>query len=178
MWTLRAGRIEDEDDAARRHLGNIFETRGLTFRHLDPVQLGIVGVFEFLIGNADWSVPALHNIRVIRTLDENALPLAYDFDWSGLVSAAYATPDPRLPIRSVQDRLYRGSCLTPQEMAQVLGRFQSKRAEIEALYAEPGELDPAYVRFVRGYIAEFFRIIGTPSLVQQALVSTCRELGG
>ena len=34
----------------------------------------------------------------------------YDFDWSGVVNARYATPDPKLDVRNVRDRVFRGFC--------------------------------------------------------------------
>ncbi len=170
--------IEDEDDAARRNMGNILETRGLTFNHLEPLQLGIVGVFEFLIGNTDWSVPALHNIRVVQGLDMIPRPFAYDFDWSGLVSTRYATPDPRFAIRSVKDRLYRGPCLSTTDLVKVLDLFRSKRADIMKLYEDAKALDVAYFQFVQGYLTDFFRSIDSPEVVKSAIVARCRDIGG
>jgi hypothetical protein len=169
--------IEDEDDAARRNMGNISEIRGRTFSHVDPTSIALVGLFEYFIGNADWSLPALHNIRVIEPLNQFPRVFAYDFDWSGLVSTRYATPDPRLGIRSVRDRLYRGPCMSPNDLHTLLELFRSKRADILKLYEETKGLDPEYMIFVRNFFADFFRTIENPALVQQAIVSTCREIG-
>lgn len=47
-----------------------------------------VAIFEYMIGNTDWSVPNNHNIELVFSRDNPALmPYAvpYDFDYCGLV---------------------------------------------------------------------------------------------
>ena len=54
----------------------------------------------------------------------------------GVVFARYAKPDPRLGIPTVQDGLFRGPCLTPDDLAPVLAKFNERtRQDIKALYA-------------------------------------------
>ena len=58
-------------------------------------------LFEYMIGNTDWSTYALHNMELVRKEDGDHLPIPYDFDFSGLVNTIYANPDPKLGIASV-----------------------------------------------------------------------------
>ena len=70
-----------------------------------------MAVFQFMIGNTDWSVPYLQNIKFI-TKDSTKAPLTvpYDFDHAGIVSAPYALPAEELEMSSVLERRYRGYC--------------------------------------------------------------------
>ena len=80
---------------------------GLTWIHLDAPTLTRMMLFEYMIGNTDFSIWALHNVRIVQDRARKLFPVPYDFDLSGFVHAPYATPDPRIGIRSVLDRLYR-----------------------------------------------------------------------
>jgi hypothetical protein len=52
-----------------------------------------MAVFQYMIGNTDWSVPYLHNIRIL-SFDAQTIPsvVPYDFDHAGIVNAPYALP--------------------------------------------------------------------------------------
>ena len=57
--------IEDESDMAKRNGGRIFTLRGGTFADMDPTANGLVSVFAYFLGNTDWSLYSLHNIRLV-----------------------------------------------------------------------------------------------------------------
>ncbi len=168
---------EDEDDAAKRVGGVISPLRRAVFADVDAAQLALVALFEYAIGNSDWSLYALHNIRMIQMPQMTYLPMAYDFDHAGLVSTRYAKPDYRLPIKTVQERLYTGPCVAPSELAPAIERFRERRAAIEALYAPREGLDTKYVEWARRYIADFYRTIENPGAVKKEILATCRKDG-
>jgi hypothetical protein len=134
--------------------------------------MALISVFAYFLGNTDWSLYSLHNIRLVSTSDGRYIPIAYDFDWSGLVFTRYAKPDPRLGIKTVQDRLYRGPCITPAEMASVIAKFTAQKPAIKALYARL-PLDDGYRRRALDYQEEFFRIIADQRQVKRELIETC-----
>src|ERR1700682_561408 len=70
-----------------------------------------IAVFEYMIGNTDWSVQYQQNIKLIK-FDSSSVPspVPYDFDMSGIVNSPYATPAEELNMRSVRERRYRGYC--------------------------------------------------------------------
>jgi len=53
-----------------------------------------LAIFNYMIGNYDWSIPGQHNVIVLKSLsfDPYGLGIAipHDFDWTGLVNASYA----------------------------------------------------------------------------------------
>ena len=100
-------------------------------------------------------------------------PVAYDFDWTGIVNTSYASPDYRLPIRSVRERLYRGICRTPEEWAPVIARFEAARKALYAVYDSLPALDPKYVEQTREYLDRFFEIIGRPDRLEREMIDPC-----
>ena len=163
--------IEDESDMAKRNGGRIFTVRGGTFADMDPQQTATLSVFAYYLGNTDWSLYSLHNIRLV-ILGDRYVPVPYDFDWSGVVFARYAKPDPRLGIPTVQDRLFRGPCLTPADLAPILAKYNDRRADIKALYARL-PLDDGYRRRAMDYIDDFYHVIGDQRQVKRELIETC-----
>jgi hypothetical protein len=87
--------IEHENEVARRHGGRIVELPRIVFKDLDAPTLTRMMMFEYMIGNTDFSIWALHNVRIVQDPARRLYPVPYDFDLSGFVHAPYATPDPR-----------------------------------------------------------------------------------
>jgi len=164
--------IEDESDMAKRNAGRITTVRGGTFNDMDPSQMALVSVFAYFIGNTDWSLYSLHNIRLVSTSDGRYMPVPYDFDWSGVVATRYAKPDPRLGTKTVQERLFRGPCLTPAALAPVLAKFTDHKADIKALYTRL-PLDDGYRKRTFDYQEEFYHVIGDPRQVKREIIEPC-----
>jgi hypothetical protein len=165
--------FENEEDVAKRLEGEVVELRRALFDDVDPQQINEVSIFEYFIGNTDWSLYALHNIRLVRKLDGTLLPLAYDLDFSGLVGTRYATPDYRLSIRNVKQRLYRGPCRTVEDLEPALAPYRAKEAEVLAVYDSIPGLDPRYVKEAQGYLKEFFSLVKKPRDVKGTFVDAC-----
>jgi hypothetical protein len=103
--------FEDPDELADRLGGRMAKTAGASADDLDPGQAAIAYIFEYFIGNTDFSFNGVHNAELVMKSDgSQLLPVAYDFDFSGAVNAPYATVDPKLPNKRVIDRLFRGYC--------------------------------------------------------------------
>ncbi|MFN8580948.1 MAG: hypothetical protein U0163_08250 [Gemmatimonadaceae bacterium] len=169
--------VENEDHVAARVQGAVQELRGATFDDLDANDLLSQTLFEYMIGNTDWSIYALHNIRLVQTVDGAFHPVPYDFDFSGLVGTRYAIPDPKLPIKTVRDRLFRGPCRSFDAWGPTLARFKESKARVLAVYDSLPALDKSYARDARDYLADFFRTIERPSDAKAAIVDTCSDKG-
>jgi hypothetical protein len=105
--------IEPVKQLVARTNGVKAEVPAVSLVSLDQAQAALVYIFQYLIGNTDWSLVTAesdehccHNVDLIDVGSKRFL-LPYDFDLSGLVNATYARPDPSLRIRKVQQRLYR-----------------------------------------------------------------------
>lgn len=173
LGTRTAMFIENEDDMAARQGGRIREFRRAIFADMDGETLDQLSIFQFLIGNTDFSIYALHNVRLAVTQSGRVLPIPYDFDFSGLVSAPYASPPPQLSIRSVRDRLYRGPCRPWADVAPSVGRFTAKQGEILALVEQVPGLVPNEARDVKEFLQGFFAVAGNAREAQDAFVVRC-----
>ena len=164
--------IEHENRLAQRHGMRVVEDTGAPIARLDPQHTVFMAVFQYFIGNTDWSVRALHNIILLADSAGRLFPVPYDFDWSGVIATRYARPDTSLHIRSVEQRLYAGYCGSPDEFEQVFARFRQHRAAIEALYnLEP--LDRQHRERALRYYEAFFKMIEDPRRVQREMLSRC-----
>jgi hypothetical protein len=170
--------LEDEDHLAERLGGRVFEFKGVPANQLEPFETFVLGLFQLMIGNTDWSVPGLHNIQLIQT-DTATLPrhfaMAYDWDFTGLVQTRYSVPPPQLRIRRVRDRLYRGICPTEPDLAKAIALFNEKRAAILAVYDDIPGLQPSVAKQGREYIEEFYRIINDPRRVRRDIIGDCER---
>jgi hypothetical protein len=141
---------------------------------LDPAAEVIYFLFQYLIGNTDWAVSALHNVELIAT-DVGYVPIAYDFDFSGAVNARYATVDPSLSIRRVRDRLYRGYCVPTDAYAPAFALFKAKRDSIYALYRDPiGRLLTGNrAKETLEYFDDFYKTIDDPHEAKHEIMDRC-----
>lgn len=170
--------IEDEDALARRLGATEFELeegKNLPATAFDPVSRMTNAVAQYMLGNPDWSDEAGHNVEI---LDRGGVALAvpYDFDFSGVVDAPYATPPPEYRLDSVRERYYRGWCENPVTTRTVLERFRAARdAVLEPWRTEPGLTDGSRRRAL-DYLEAFFDAIETEERAELRFLRDCRAL--
>ena len=167
--------IEDDKELAKRNSSNLMMVTGGNFSDMETSHLDLAMVFEYMIGNTDWSVAMIHNFRILDPgLGGLYVPVAYDFDFSGLVGASYAIPDGRLPIKSVKERLYRGPCRKVEELAPTMERLnQAKDSLYGLIRAMPG-IEPKRAKEATDYLDGFFNDIKRPKDFDDALGYACQ----
>jgi len=171
--------VEDNDAMAARLGGTVADMTEIADENTDLDQIPLIWMYEYFIGNTDYSVYALHNIVLVAMPNTLfPMPVPYDFDWSGVISAPYAAPDVKLPIRTVRQRLYRGFCRTAEEVAPVLARFNEKKDAIYALYQNQPGLDEKTRTEALKYYDEFYKTINDPRAVQRDVIRSCRGSSG
>jgi hypothetical protein len=172
--TRNAMFIEDDGDVAKRMEGRTVALPRLLFKDVDTDTLMPMMIFELMIGNTDFSIFALHNVKLVQRPDKSIHPVAYDFDFSGLVHAPYAAPDRQLMLTSVRDRFYRGPCKPQQQIDPYVANFVAKKDQIRALPdAIPG-LDKASKEDVKSYLDDFYSSIKTTKDVRRLFVD-CKD---
>jgi hypothetical protein len=168
--------IEDEDAMAERVKGTILDIPGARAEAFDPGQMGLMFVFQYMIGNIDWATANTQNLEVLRIGDAHfAVP--YDFDWSGLVDAPYVGPSPlteRLH-NSVRERLFLGVCWEEIDYRPIMALFTEKREAILATIQAQDGLTEANRRSATEYINEFYRIIRDPERALADFERTCKK---
>lgn len=171
--------LEEEQHMAKRNKATVVETKLLKPEHTEKKDFLTMAVFQYLIGNTDWSVQFLQNIKLIAA-DPNAVPsaVAYDFDHSGLVNAPYAQPAAALQMTSVKERRYRGYCIANmQEFAEVVAKFNSLKEDIYALYASSTLLDEKYKKATLKYFDEFYETINDSKEMAKQFGYPCNKNG-
>lgn len=168
--------IEDIDDLAERMNAIEVENNGLLPVHLQRSVMNQLGIFEFMIGNTDWHVPNLHNIKLLKINDPGEpvpIPVPYDFDYAGLVNTNYAVPHETLPIESVTERYYMGNCMTEPEFEEVKQNFIDHKDEIIAMFGDCPLLQTFNQKTSASYLNDFYAILENDRLVKQWLFQKC-----
>jgi hypothetical protein len=167
--------IEDEDDVARRMEGRALSLPRMLFSDFEPESLTQMMLFQYLIGNTDFSIFAVHNVAMVATPTRVFYPIAWDFDVTGLVDPPYGIPSPELGIASIQERLYRGPCRTIAELEPSLAILRAKRAEALALADSIPGLDQRNRRAVVEFLGQFFTLLGRQDALKRELVDKCKK---
>ena len=172
--------FEDVDDMAARIESRELPVPRQMFRYVDQPQLMFMSLFQYMIGNSDYSILALHNVIMLDSAKGVRYTVPYDFDYSGLVDAHYAVPAKGLPIASVRDRLYRGPCKSEAEVNEALKPFREKQAELLALPATLTQygLSDGQRKDAEKYLNEFFELVSKPDKVKKTFVTDCKTGGG
>jgi hypothetical protein len=147
----------------------------MMFADFDPESLTQMTLFQYMIGNTDFSIFAIHNVAMVTTPAKVFYPITWDFDVSGLVDPPYGIPQPVLGIASIQERLYRGPCRSLAEFEPSLAIFRAKQAEALALIDSIPGLDQRNRREVSEYLGQFFTLLGRKDGLRRDLVDKCRK---
>ena len=176
--------IEDDGAMAARNGG--WKVDWETGRQFNPVLLEkdhaiLVDVFQYMIGNTDWSGVEMHNMEFFQSPPNTYSTVPYDFDVSGIVNARYAEPDASLSIRSVRQRLFRGFCpdqvnRQPEDYETVFEAFRQKKDAIYELWRNQEGLDESQLKDTLEYLDDFFEILDDPRQIQARMLDECRRI--
>lgn len=170
--------IEDDDEVADRFDGEIIDKKippsimedYATVRH---------DLFQMMIGNTDWSGLYQHNQKAMVIGEKTIIPLAYDFDMTGLVNPPYAQVNSAVGITSITERVYRGFCRQEAVMQAVRKEFLEKEATIFQTVEDSNMyFSESDGKAVRAYLKEFYDILKSDKLFQAKVVGGCRNPDG
>jgi hypothetical protein len=175
--------IEEDDDMARRVGMRMVEAPDIADDDHDRQQQNLVNVFEYLIGNTEYSLvraepkkSCCHNADLMSATGGMPYsPVPYDFDFAGIVNAPYAQPNPRYDIPNVRVRLYKGLCRNNDLLPDTIQLFLDKRDAIYSLVDEIDLLKPRDKRSVVSYMDAFYKRISTPKEINKRFIEKCLE---
>jgi hypothetical protein len=169
--------IEELDQFSQRTNGLIKEFKRFHPKQVYPYQMIMLDVFQYFIGNTDWSVEVGHNINLLF-FDQMVYPYAipFDFDWSGLVNASYAVPSPVLGINNVQQRLFRGYERKIEDYSNIIQIFNDKKEAIYKLFQNSELLSQKTKSATISYFDDFYQTINNPKLLKKEFIENCRKL--
>lgn len=168
--------IEDMESLNQRTNTKPLKTLGIIQDAVDRSKMDVTSIFQYMIGNTDWSVPKQHNIKLV-VKESNLIPIAipYDFDFCGFVNPPYTKPPEIIPISHVTERYFRGFCRSIKELEPAINNFASKKDTIFRLVQEDTILNSKSKKVLVEYLTEFFDIIENPKYIQREFIDNCRK---
>jgi len=166
--------LENDSDVSRRLGGRTVDLPRIQFKDLDRDALTSMMLIEYMLGNTDFSIWALHNVSIVQDKQKTLIPIPYDFDMSGIVNPPYAIPDRKLGIRAVTDRLYRGPCRTTEEIDAAAEPFRAHKADMMSAIDSMKDLNSMHRSAMKDYLDGFFRAIEKPASIKKTFVDGCK----
>ncbi|MDF2158492.1 hypothetical protein [Algoriphagus sp. CAU 1675] len=167
--------IEDDDLVAERFGGEILEDVRIIPTFMQDTAVVRHDFFQFLIGNTDWSSMYRHNEKVLKLDQSTVVPLAYDFDMTGLVNPPYAQVSNLVDIEKVTDRLYRGYCRDPEMMEFVRQEFLAKEEIVwQLVESAHSYMDEADRKACSRFLRDFFDILKNDLRFESMILEKCR----
>jgi hypothetical protein len=179
IHTSNAFFVEDDKEMAKRHEGRVVKSKlhPSTFHSFSEVRSSL---FQYFIGNIDFSTASQHNSKLIYT-SAGPIPVAYDFDLSGLVDASYAfVPEHSadLGITDVTQRVYKGYQRDEAVFQKVRLEYIEKKAEIFKILESHESLfrsEKEYKDMVK-YIELFYEIIENDKKFKNEIISIAQTI--
>ena len=154
----------------------------LNQKSIIPGIMDRLALFNYMIGNYDWSVPGLHNVMVIKSkeFDPNSgglgIAIPHDFDWTGLVNPSYAIPTEEIGTENVRERIFLGVCRSKEVYNQELDAFFGKKAEFYRVINEFPYITNQVKKDITGYLDGFFdQLAGKRENILYYLTTTCKR---
>lgn len=172
--------IEPDEDLAKRLGMKVLDIAGTTTSALDSHHTNVTSVFQYLIGNTDFSpiqgaegTTCCHNHVLLGPEQGPLLSVPYDFDMSGFVNATYAVPNPRFRIRNVKIRLYRGRCVNNEYLDTTVQVYRERKQDIYQLVNGLTQLKPNTRKQLIRYIDDFYATLDDPEKRDSRLRERC-----
>jgi len=149
--------LEETDELGARFQADEADIFNPSPDSLDASQEVRVALFQYMIGNADWTYQHMRNLKLYRYEDGSGyFAVPYDFDFSGLVAAPYARPSRELGQRFVGDRVFLGLSQDQGLLRREIGYVLSKKGEMQELIHSFELLPKRSKREMIDYLSAFF----------------------
>lgn len=171
--------IEDVDDVAARNDAFELEPDRMSEAWADTRLANIMAVFEYAIGNTDWHIGNLHNMKVIKSNDPiagSSYLVPYDFDFSGFVNTHYALPNDVHMIPDVKTRLFLGTCTSRAEITAAVLHVKAAQEEWNNIIVSSPYLEEDTRKECLDYMEEFYRLLENPRRMELVFFQECDRL--
>jgi hypothetical protein len=175
--------IEDDSDVAKRNHLEKLDMPKVALEQLEPLEASRFSLFEFLIGNTDFSQlngptadRCCHNSVLIgENAQSKVYAVPYDFDSSGLVDAHYAVPNPVLKIGSNRDRVFRGFCADNATLETARGELLRLEPKILDLARAESRLTADRRNNGSAYLSTGFDVLRDDARFAREVTAKCRK---
>ena len=151
--------VEHEEQVAARLKGKIVQEYGLQADSLQAEQGALTALFEYMIGNTDWSLADARNVYLFKSAPAAKINLIpYDFDFAGLVNAPYAVPNADTGLKNVRERRLLAKGIPGTALRQAAEQFKAAQADLLAM-CTASYLSKNTSKYLTNYIESFFQNI-------------------
>jgi hypothetical protein len=168
--------IEDVNDMSARNNSVVTRLWNLNQKNMITHEMARVALFNYMIGNTDWSITNQHNVKILKSIgvpSEKAIPVVYDFDYSGLVNTIYAVPVEGIPAESVVERYYTGRCFKEEELYPVIEEFGELKDQVLGTISDFEYLSDKDKKWPEHYINDFYKLYSHPKDLIYQMNQTC-----
>ncbi|MFN0035971.1 MAG: hypothetical protein ACKVUS_12985 [Saprospiraceae bacterium] len=161
--------LEDEEELVARLGGELNEEYGTPIDSLQTYHAALTVMFQYMIGNTDWEVAMLRNVRLVRAPESGKILLVpYDFDFSGLVSAPYSSPNSDTGLKTVRDRFLMNNGLQTEDLKRALLTLKSAKQTFYSL-CKSKHLDYAASEDMTNFLRTFFEKVDGKNEIPQLI---------
>lgn len=118
-------------------------------------QVKVVALFNYLIGNSDYSIQGMRNVKVLLRDGEHIL-IPFDFDFSGLVNAPYAIVKREHGIKNTRERVFLGFAEDAENLTSSVRLFQKIKGRFVRAIKECNHISNKEKRNMLDYIDSFY----------------------
>ena len=168
--TMYAILVEDEEETCARLKGSPVSEYGIPTDSLIAHQAALSVMFEYMIGNTDWEIAMMRNVRLMRSNETGkVLVMPYDFDFSGLVSAPYASPSSESGLKTVRDRFLMSSGLKLEHLKRATQVIRAAKKDLYEI-CRSKYLSKTTSGEMIDYLDTFFQMVETKDEVPTTLL--------
>lgn len=129
---------------------------------LNSVVENRVSLYQYMIGNEDWSITMMRNLKLFQSKTTGKyLLVPYDFDFSGLVNTSYAIPSVDNGLVSVEERIYLGKPALESVLAANKKHYQDQKEAIWDLIKSTKKISGEGKIYIRAYLQSFYDELDT-----------------
>jgi hypothetical protein len=170
--------LQEPDELLNLRLNStMIESDRLSMRTVNPEAINRLSMFQYMIGNADYSVSGQHNLKIMALKEYGPtgfLTVPHDFDFSGLVNTNYAVPSESLGTTSVRERYYLGPCRSKQIHEETIQELAQFNDEIMGYIRDFEYLDEKERVDMIEYLESYVKDSRESGFIDRKISPTCR----
>ncbi len=169
--------IEPKELLAKRLDAIYIDNDELSMQHMNERVMDRLCMFNYMLGNTDYSIAGCHNIKIFMHKDgdpQGYLPVPYDFDFTGFVNTIYAKPAANTNISKVTQRYYTGPCRTDEAYQAVMDEFREHSIEMHRVMQTFEHLALKPKLEMLGFVESFFDALDSQTFIEWKLRISCK----
>jgi hypothetical protein len=163
--------MEDDDELEKRLNVKEEEIYGLEPDSLISTQAALTCAYNYFIGNADFEVAGMRNVKLMRGLDGGKIILIpYDFDFSGVVNAPYSKPASMSGLKTIKQRFLMADGLKSEHLRRAFLVLQKESSNLKRI-SQSKYLKSTSQDEVWNYLQSFYNNLSKDNLPGGAAVA-------